>query len=357
MRALEPDPRGGVAGQWHHRFLERGIRLDEILGENQRVLPDAGVGITERNADILRGQSPESPQGPQGVEAGEGIHGVAGELAQRRHRGRGFALEQQPLGGESPPLIGVPQMPDQLRISRLLEPRRDGLQAALRRDAPDAALVGSRPQIELRLLGIADVVGMLNHRPLHGDDIQGAVGSGFHGHRAEMRIPAGQELTPGLELAADADERVIDEADLVAMHEISDHVAHEHRSAILGRKVCGSDDPHAAGRAEVSGLLGMIRSRHRIGDRKDPAHLLMVGNGDRGGDRREGAEAPHLVVRKDRVLEMVDVVGEEGVAEVVDGLAKAAATAMGQRDDAGLGIIGEVLLAQLHRRGAGGGGL
>ena len=74
VRGLQPDLRVGVVGQLQH--LRGDARIGEVrLGQPQRVLADAGVGVAERGCDDFLLQPAQTVESAERVQSGHGAGG------------------------------------------------------------------------------------------------------------------------------------------------------------------------------------------------------------------------------------------------------------------------------------------
>src|SRR2546428_4163774 len=104
----------------------------------------------------------ESVQGAERVEPAQGAL-ARGQPGQGRHSGFVLALDEQTLSGNSPPLVGMTEVPGQLRRGSSPQMRLDAGQAAFGSDSVDPAAILAGPQIQLLSDFLRDVVRVFDH--------------------------------------------------------------------------------------------------------------------------------------------------------------------------------------------------
>ena len=134
----------------------------------------------------------------------------------------------------------------------------------------------------------------------------------------------------------------------VAVNEISDDVADGDAAVkVVGIDVV-TDETETAGTGEVAGLLGMIGTGLRDGDREDAGHVAVIGNAASGFDGIHAGVAPERRERKDALLEVIDVMCDEAVAEFIEDEAKAAAALVGGSEIPADGIETKIRVAEFQ---------
>ena len=317
-REVREHERGGVI--LHREQVGEEVRRGQAHGGGA----DLRVGVLEGGADVVGRDGTKAVQGPERVQACHGGSGRVGEQgAKSGGRGGIAAFDEQALGGVTDPAVGMGETSDAVGgASRQDHLGRSRLIVA--HDAPDAALVDGR--LKLTCLDVSHQVvrqeaGVLEHAAIHVHDVEGAVRSVGHHHRAETFIGGRKEFRAGMGVLGG--DHAVFFRELEALHEIGGRFGDERVATVFGREGVATVDHGAAGGgragqravfAQCLRIVAAVDAGRRV-RREDRLilHHLEVHRGGRAQERiaREGRGGQEVGAKE------VGVIVEEQSAGVV----------------------------------------
>ena len=151
--------------------------LDQLLGEQDRMLPHSPIHILQANEHMDPAQCAQAFKGMQSMHAREGDAGVGNQIREDRHRFRVPPLVQQPRRGIPFPAVRTRERSHQLGCLRLAELHGFGRLEIHRHNAVNAPLLVAIPPV---------------------DDVKRAFRAVDKLHRAKAHIRRGDELGVGI---------------------------------------------------------------------------------------------------------------------------------------------------------------
>ncbi len=209
---------------------------------------DLRVGVLEGGAYVVGRDGTKAVQGPESVEARHGGSGRVGEQgAKGGGRCRVAAFDEQALGGVTDPAVGMREASHALGGASWQDRLGRG-RLIVAHDAPDAALVDGRLELTRLDVGhqvVSQEARVLKHPAIHVHDVEGAVRTVGHHHRAEAFVGGRQEFRAGVRVLG-GDHAVL-LRQFEALHEIGGRFGDERVATVFGREGVATIDHGAAG--------------------------------------------------------------------------------------------------------------
>ena len=366
---LQSHARFGIVHQREYPLAQRVMLAEPTLRQLQRMGPDREVRIVQGRLDYGGGQLPEPVQRVQGMQPRLG-RGTADRQGFKRLCHRTLAaFHQQSLRRLAPKRVGMLQRFHQRCGIRSFQIHRVSRRHVAVKDSPDAAFFAAGDQrLDVQLLQIArDGRVVLDDRPVHVHDVQGAVRPHAQVHRTEPLLGGRQELDLLRPVRTHGPVTGTVRNQAAVMHQILRVVDAEMAVAVLGGKLIGPVNGLPAGRREetAGGGLGHaveLDPRGIVGAGQPPGiglagriHPCRMAVGADIDDRVRGRPvgiADQVAMRQRRHEQNVLLVGhQEPVSPVVHGQSETAGAAADRFDGGSVRAEAETRRAELDGRG------